>query len=141
MAITLMRLEKRIIELYNNIYSTYREIDKDIDAIKNNYENIDNNITNLESTINSIHTYIKSVDTTTNATLELIKAVNNRIFNNQVEINNRIDANNARMAELGDKLTNLSSQLNKRHTKPKTAKNSNRPHKVAKSVAHPKCND
>lgn len=141
MAITLMRLEKRTIELHNNIYDTYKEIDKDIDAIKINCENINNNIDKLENSINIIYNYIKGVDTTVNATLTIIKEINNRVANNHTETNYRIDANNTRMAELSDKLTNLSTQLNKCNTKLITAKNSNRPRKVAKPVAHPKHND
>lgn len=141
MAITLMRLEKKIIELNNNVYDTYKEIDKDIDTIKSDCKNIDSNICVLNSIINIIHKYVKGADTTINATLELIKSINECIANNHNEIKNNLHSNYEHTSDIVIQLDKLSAQINKRNTKLITAKNSSRPHKVAKPVAHPKCDD
>lgn len=141
MAGILIRLYKRTIELHNNIYATYKEIDKDIDFIKINCENINNNITMLESIINSIHICIKNAHTITNDTLAVIKEINNRVANNHDEIKNKIYLNYEHISDICSQLDKLSAQINKCNTKLITAKNSNRPRKVAKSVAHPKHND
>lgn len=141
MAITLMRLEKKIIELNNNVYDTYKEIDKDIDTIKSNCEQIDSNICVLNSVINIIHNYIKGADTTINATLQLIKNINEYIANNHNEIKDKLHSNYEHTSDIVIQLDKLSAQINKCNTKLITAKNSSRPHKVAKPVAHPKHND
>lgn len=141
MAITLMRLEKKIIELNNNVYDTYKEIDKNVDTIKSNCEQIDSNICVLNSIINIIHKYVKGADTTINATLELIKSINECIANNYNEIKDKLHLNYENTSNVVIQLDKLSAQINKRNTKLITAKNSSRPHKVAKPVAHPKCDD
>lgn len=141
MAITLMRLEKKIIELNNNVYDTYKEIDKDVDTIKSDCESIDNNICVLNSIINIIHNYVKGADTTINATLQLIKNINECSANNHNEVKDKLYSNYAHISDVCIQLDKLSAQINKRNTKLITAKNSSRPHKVAKPVAHPKNND
>lgn len=141
MVITLMRLEKKIIELNNNVYDTYKEIDKNVDTIKSNCEQIDSNICVLNSIINIIHKYVKGADTTINATLELIKSINECIANNYNEIKDKLHLNYENTSNVVIQLDKLSAQINKRNTKLITAKNSSRPHKVAKPVAHPKCDD
>lgn len=141
MAVTLMRLEKRIIELNNNIYDTYKEIDKDIDTIKNNCENINNNVTMLVSIINIIYDNINDLNNTTNNALEIIKTINNHIVSNHNEIKDKIYLNYAHISDICIQLNKLSTQINKCNTKLITAKNRNRSHKVAKPVAHSKHND
>lgn len=141
MAVTLMRLEKRIIELNNNIYDTYKEIDKDVDTIKSDCKNIDSNICVLNSIINIIHKYVKGADTTINATLTLIKNINECIADNHNEVKEKLRSNYEHTSDVYIQLDKLSAQINKRNTKLITAKNSGRPHKVAKPVAHPKHND
>lgn len=141
MAITLMRLEKKIIELNNNVYDTYKEIDKDIDTIKSDCENINSNIYLLSSTINIFHTYVKGADTTINATLQLLKNINECIANNHNEVKDKLYSNYEHISDVCIQLDKLSAQIDKRNTKLITAKNSSRPHKVAKPVAHSKCND
>lgn len=141
MAITLMRLEKKIIELNNNVYDTYKEIDKDVDTIKSDCESIDNNICVLNNIINIIHNYVKGADTTINATLQLIKNINECIANNHNEVKDKLFSNYEHISDVCIHLDKLSTQIDKRNTKLITAKNSSRPHKVAKPVAHPKNND
>ena len=141
MAITLMRLEKRIIELHNNIYATYKEIDRDIDTIKSDCGNIDSNICVLNSIINIIHNYVKGADTTINATLTLLKNINECIANNHNEVKDKLYSNYEHISNVCIQLDKLSTQINKCNTKLITAKNSNRPRKVAKPVAHSKHND
>lgn len=141
MAITLMRLEKKIIELNNNVYDSYKEIDKDVDTIKSDCENIDSNICLLSSTINIIHNYIKGANATINGTIELIKNINECIANNHNEIKNKLYSNYEHISDISIQLDKLSAQIDKRNTKLITAKNSSRLHKVAKPMAHPKNND
>lgn len=138
MAITLMRLEKKIIELNNNVYDTYKEIDKDVDTIKSDCENIDSNICLLSSTINIIHNYVKGANATINGTIELIKNINKCIANNHNEIKNKLYSNYEHISDISIQLDKLSAQIDKRNTKLITAKNSSHPHKVAKPVAYPK---
>lgn len=141
MAITLMRLEKKIIELNNTVYDTYKEIDKDIDTIKSNCKTIDSNIYLLSSTINIIHNYVKGADTTINATLQLLKNINECIANNHNEVKDKLYSNYEHISDVCIQLDKLSAQINQRNTKLITAKNSSRPHKVAKPVAHLKNDD
>lgn len=141
MAITLMRLEKKIIELNNTVYDTYKEIDKDIDTIKSDCENIDSNICLLSSTINIIHNYAKGANATINGTVELLKNINECIANNHNEIKDKLHLNYEHISDIVIRLDKLSAQTNQRNTKLITAKNSNRPRKVAKPVAHPKHDD
>ena len=136
-AITLKRLEKKIIELNNNVYDTYKEIDKDIDNIKIDCEVIYTNICKLNSSIDIIYDYVKVA----NATIELIKNINECIANNHNEIKDKLHLNYEHISDISVQLGKLSAQINKRNTKLITAKNSSRPHKVAKPVAHPKHND
>lgn len=137
MAITLKRLEKKIIELNNNVYDTYKEIDKDIDNIKIDCEVIYTNICKLNSSIDITYDYVKVA----NATIELIKNINECIANNHNEIKDKLHLNYEQISDISIQLGKLSAQINKRNTKLITAKNSSRPHKVAKPVAHPKHND
>lgn len=144
MAITLMRLEKKIIELNNNVYDTYKEIDKDIDTIKSDCKDIKDicsNLCLLSSTINMIHNYVKGADTTINATLQLLKNINECIANNHNEVKDKLYSNYEHTSDVCIQLDKLSAQIDKRNTKLITAKNSSRPHKVAKPVAHSKCDD
>ena len=137
MVITLRRLEKKIIELNNNVYDTYKEIDKDIDNIKIDCEVIYSNICKLNSSIDITYDYVKVA----NATIELIKNINEYIANNHNEIKDKLHLNYEHISDIVIRLDKLSAQTNKRNTKLITAKNSSRPHKVAKPVAHPKCDD
>lgn len=130
MAITLMRLEK-IIKLNNNVCDTYKKIDEYVDTIKSDCENICSNICLL----------IKSANVTINDTIELIKNINECIANNHNEIKDKLHLNYEHISDISIHLDKLSAQINKRNTKLITAKNSSRPHKVAKPVAHPKHND
>lgn len=115
--ITLKRLEKKIIELNNNnVCDTYKKIDEYVDTIK-------------------------SANVTINGTIELIKNINECIANNHNEIKDKLHLNYEHISDISIQLDKLSAQINKRNTKLITAKNSSRPHKVAKPVAHPKHNN
>lgn len=137
MAITLMRLEKKVIQFNHHVYHIYKEIDKNIDNIKIDCEVIYTNICKLNSSINITYDYVKVA----NATIELIKNINECIANNHDEIKDKLHLNYEHISDISIQLDKLSAQINKCNTKLITAKNSSRPHKVAKPMVHPKCND